>query len=348
MRGSSVVSTVSTAFILQDGMIAVTLDPRVNKIVVFSYENEDILKREYQSLCLTGRDSKEVSITIDLPHGQQLSTFVTLRLDGYGYQTTHSLTAHNVSTQPGMRSFRFCMPGESINVSKNRFGEFRFADQPSYECVVYKQDYLQGNITQCQVIDTRMPRTDHQDVAEPANTKICWKLSSTTLENHSGIPEKRFEELLHGNYVWKILAIAYSQEIEDGWKIAGRPPIELTHGVINVTITYVGSGHATQTVTGMDEKVRIQILRRELVSDEDYDSIVSGEEDKEQCVICMFPILTGQECSDLPCVHNKNIHAFCSRHTVKDDILQCSICRETVQCQTTVFASGFGCCDGGR
>jgi hypothetical protein len=338
-------SASAQPFDLKEGMIAVTLDPRNKRLVVCSHENEDILKQEHASLISSGDESKEVKIIVELPHGEQLTTFITLRRDGYSYQTTTSLTIHNVTTQPGMRGFRFCTPGEMIRVSQNRFREWRFADQSDYSCPVYRGDSLMGEPSECQVVDPR-ERRGHTLPAPPPKTIPVWKMSSTTLEDHADLryQSQQFEELLHGCREWKPLAIEYSEQIEENSKPSesGSHSTQLIHGVINVTIQYFGTSHATQSVIGADGRFRIQVVRREFISEDEHALIEEGERDKEDCVICMLPILDGQACTYLTCGHNKNMHAFCIRHMIeRNGTLKCSMCRTTCNV-SSVFAGNGG------
>ena len=157
------------------------------------------------------------------------------------------------------------------------------------------------------------------------------------MEDHEGGASKRLEALLHSGKEWKPLAIALSEQIEAGRRreeAGGTYPltphsITVTHGVIEMKIEYGSdNSYATQSVRGVDNQLRVQLLRREVVGADAYSKVVAAEEGNEDCVICMLPIMEGQECTVLPCAHNKNMHAFCARHTVlPDGTLRCCVCR---------------------
>ena len=105
-------------------------------------------------------------------------------------------------------------------------------------------------------------------------------------------------------------------------------------------------GSPSQEGLVMDAEAALDylLLRRDVVAAEAYDEAVAAEEWREECVICMLPIMEGQACTALPCANNKNMHAFCARHTVlPDGTLRCSVCRTSVQMPTKpVFVCGFG------
>lgn len=203
------------------------------------------------------------------------------------------------------------------------------------------------------MVDSRPPRQQADVTDETPATHVLWKMCPDVMEDHEGGASKRLEALLHSGKEWKPLAIALSEQIEAGRRreeAGGTYPltphsITVTHGVIEMKIEYGSdNSYATQSVRGVDNQLRVQLLRREVVGADAYSKVVAAEEGNEDCVICMLPIMEGQECTVLPCAHNKNMHAFCARHTVlPDGTLRCCVCRTSVQMPTKpVFVCGFG------